>query len=380
MKNLKFYTFLLLLLGGTVNTFAQMSLEQALRKAKSENKLVFVDCYFTGCIPCEKMDQDVFPNAAVKKALDERFVTLKVNVFTEKLGDTLKVQHIMNGFPTFLVINGDGRLVLNTSGYKDPGDLILLLNEASGKAAKGAFLNGYATTYDENMYPAIYTEYAKTRKGPMNKEALAEYSKTVKDFKANSALLPFLIARTSNADVAAAILSDYTGYVATYGEDILQPVVDKALLDRLGNTLNSSSTATEFEAFISREQKAFPAEAWKVCRQTLSERYFLGLKKDTTAYLQYQVKYPVVHNFHITALHNSMLMKKQLNPERLALFAAWAKGAITGEHSMDLLEAAANMCKASGDKAGQQKFLQMALAKAKKYQMPYADIEAKMAK
>lgn len=380
MKNLKFYTFLLLLLGGTANAFAQMSLQQALSKAKAENKLIFIDCYFTGCMPCEKMDQDVFPNAAVKKALDERFVTLKVNVFTEKLGDTLKVQHIMNGYPTFLVINNDGRLVLNTSGYKDPGDLIGLLNEASVKAAKGAFLNGYAATYDENLYPAIYVEYAKTRKGPLNKEALAEYSKTVKDFKAGSALLPFLIARTSNADVAGAILSDYTGYAATYGEDILQPVVDKILLEKLGSTLNSQSTATEFEAFISREQKAFPAEAWKVCRQTLSERYFLGLKKDTTAYLQDQVKHPVAHNFHITALHNSMLMKKQLSPERLILFAQWAKGAISSEHSMDLITAAANMNKAAGDTAAQQKFLQMAVAKAKKYQMPYAGIEAKMAK
>lgn len=357
----------------------QLTLTQALTKAKKENKLVFIDCYFTGCVPCEQMDREVFPNAAVSKTLESDFVTLKVNIFTEKLGDTLKVQHILNGFPTFLVLNGDGKLVANTSGYKDPGDLIMLLTNAKDKAKKAAYLTGYTTSYNEQNYPSFYTEFAKTRKG-ITKEILANYSKSVNDFKSNGALLPFLIARTSNDEVSSAILKDYAGFVATYGEDILQPVVDRLLLDRLNGKFNNNSTEAEFDTFVAEVQKSFPQKQWKICLQTLSDRYYLGLKKDTTGYLKYQVKNPIIHNFHFTALHNLMAGKKQLNAERLALFTAWAKGAITAEHSMELIKAAANISKAANKPLDYKKFMQMAVDKAKKYQMPYADLEAELNK
>ncbi|HTM97405.1 MAG TPA: thioredoxin family protein [Pedobacter sp.] len=356
---------------------SQLSFAQALSKAKKENKLIFIDCYFTGCIPCEQMDKDVFPNPTVSKALENDFITLKVNVFTEKLGDTLKVQHILNGFPTFLVLNGDGKLVVNTSGYQDPGDLIQLLNDAKTKFKKGAYLNGYATEYNEQNYPAIYTEFAKTRKG-LNRETLATYSASVKDFKANYALLPFLIGRTTNEQVSAAIMEDYSGYASVYGVEVLQPVVDRMLTQEVDYSLKVTSSEQEFENFLAEKAKAFPSKEWRVCLQTIADRYYLGLKKDTTGYLKFRVKNPAINNFHLTALYRNMLDKKQLNPERLELFVAWAKGAINPNTTMEIIKAAANMSKAAGKLADYQKFLQMAIDKAKKYQMPYADLEASL--
>lgn len=367
-------SFLLLFSITTGYAQTKLSLAQALTKAKKENKLVFIDCYFTGCVPCELMDKNVFPNTAVSKLLENDFITLKVNVFTEKLGDTLKVQHILNGFPTFLVLNGDGKLVTNTSGYKDPGDLILLLTDAKSEAKKGAYLSGYATQNAEAVYPSIYTEFAKTRKG-LSKEVLATYSESIKDFKANYALLPFLIARTTNDQVSAAILQDYMGFVATYGAEVLQPVVDRILTQSVDQDLNANTTAKDFENFLNEKQNLFPTDQWKINLQTIGERYYLGIKKDTTAYLKFQVKNPVIHQYHFTALYNTMSVKKQLNPERLSLFSDWANAAVTTDTSMEIIQAAANL-----SKTDYQKFMQMAIDKAKKYQMPYADLEAKLNK
>jgi thiol:disulfide interchange protein len=64
-----------------IGCFAQsQSLNSILQQAKKENKLIFVDCYFTGCIPCAEMDKDVFPNAAVKAEMDKNFLMLKVDI------------------------------------------------------------------------------------------------------------------------------------------------------------------------------------------------------------------------------------------------------------------------------------------------------------
>lgn len=374
-------TLLLLFVFSLTLSYSQtkLSLTQALTKAKKEKKLVFIDCYFTGCVPCEQMDKDVFPNTAVSKALENDFITLKVNVFTEKLGDTLKVQHILNGFPTFLVLNGDGKLVTNTSGYKDPGDLITLLTEAKAKVKKAAFLSGYATEYKEQNYPNIYTEFVKTRKG-LGKEVLANYSQSIKDFKANYALLPFLIARTTNDQVSAAVLKDYVGFETTYGAEVLQPVLDRILIQQVDSKFNATTSDKDFENYLTENEKLFPPSKWKICLQTIGERYFLGVKKDTTSYLKFQVKNPIIHQYHFTALYNNMLVKKQLNPERLGLFGAWANGAISTETSMEIIQAAANLSKSAGNTTDYKKFMQMAIDKAKKYQMPYADLEARLNK
>ena len=42
--------------------FEKLTLEEALIKAKTENKYVFVDCYTTWCGPCKRMTEFVFPS------------------------------------------------------------------------------------------------------------------------------------------------------------------------------------------------------------------------------------------------------------------------------------------------------------------------------
>ncbi len=358
----------------SLNSFAQSALDKALSKAKKENKLVFVDTYFTGCIPCEQMDRDVFPNAVVSKEMEKNFVMLKVNVFTEKLGDTIKVQHILNGFPTFLVLNSDGNLVSSVSGFKDPGDLISFLNNAKIRAKKGQFHLGYSSTYNEKDYPAFYLEFAKTRKG-ITPQNLKEYSDQLKDFKAKNSLLPFLIARTTNEKVSAEILKDYNSYASLYGEEVLQPVVDRALTAAAQNKLNSSSNKADFDAFLASYQSKFPADRWKINLQTLASKFYLEMKKDTLGYLNFAISNPVLYQYHFTALANTLVAKKQLQGETAKLFLQWANAIVNEESSMEIIKNAASLNKRIGSNEGYKKFMQMAINRAKKYAMPYQEME-----
>jgi thioredoxin-related protein len=358
----------------SLSSFAQSALDKALSKAKKENKLVFVDTYFTGCIPCEQMDREVFPNAIVSKEMEKNFVMLKINVFTEKLGDTIKVQHILNGFPTFLVLNSKGDLVSSVSGFKDPGDLISFLENAKLRAKKGQFHLGYSSTYNEKDYPAFYIEFAKTRKG-ITPQNLKEYSDGLKDFKAKNSLLPFLIARTTNEKVSEEVLKDYNTYANLYGEEVLQPVVDRALTAAAQNKLNSSSSKNDFDAFLTSYQSKFPADRWKINLQTLGSKFYLEMKKDTAGYLNFAISNPVLYQYHFTALASTLTAKRQLQGETAKLFLQWANAIVNEESSMEIIKNAASLNKRIGNNEGYKKFMQMAINRAKKYAMPYQEME-----
>jgi thioredoxin-related protein len=359
----------------TVGCFAQsQSLNSALQQAKKENKLIFVDCYFTGCIPCAQMDENVFPNAVVKAEMDKNFLMLKVDIFKDKLGDTLKVQHILNGFPTFLILNGDGKLINSSSGYKDPGNLIALLTSARQKASAHQFLSGFSAKYDEKKYPAFYIEFCKTRKG-LSGSTLAAYSDTVKNFKAENALLPYLVSRSADEKAIATIFSDYSGFASLYGEDVLQPVIDYGLTQRLVKTLKTDLNDLAFERFLASQKKYFSDKTWKICLQTLGSKYFLSMKKDTTGFLKFSIKNPVLYQYHFNALYSTLLVKNGFTPEITKLFCQWADAIVTEDSGLEFMKTAVAIYKKAQDEAGYNKFIKMAATYSSRYKMKAELIE-----
>ena len=352
----------------------QTSMAGALKKAKKENKLIFIDCYFTGCIPCKQMDDNVFPNAVVKAEMEKNFVFLKVDIFKDKLGDTLKVQHILKGFPTFLTLNSEGKLISSTSGYKDPGNLMAIFKEAKLKAGQNKSLDGYSAQYEAKNYPAFYVEFCKTHKG-LTLDKLAEYTATVKDFKAPNALLPYLVARAADEKAAEIILKDYKSFAQLYGEDVLQPVVDFALTKALNESLKNNLDEATFTRFLSEKKNNFPEQSWKIGLQTLGSRYFLALKKDTVGYLNFAIKNPVLYQYHFNALYSSALSRNTLTPEVEKLFCQWADAIVTDDCGLEFIKTAAQIHKRAKDEVGYNRFMKMALAYANRYRMPANGLE-----
>ena len=54
--------------------------EEALEKAKKEDKLIFVDAYTTWCGPCKRMSKQVFPQDAVGEFYNKNFVSMKIDM------------------------------------------------------------------------------------------------------------------------------------------------------------------------------------------------------------------------------------------------------------------------------------------------------------
>lgn len=96
--------------------FSSLSFEDALVRARAENKLVLVDVYTDWCGWCTKMDRDVFTDARVRTAL---LGVVPIRVNAEKgPGRRVAERYRVNGLPTFLLVNADGDVVRRFEGYK----------------------------------------------------------------------------------------------------------------------------------------------------------------------------------------------------------------------------------------------------------------------
>ena len=55
-------------------------LQDALDKAKQENKMVFLDCYTSWCGPCKMMSTKIFPTQEVGDFMNPKFVSIKIDM------------------------------------------------------------------------------------------------------------------------------------------------------------------------------------------------------------------------------------------------------------------------------------------------------------
>ncbi len=101
-----------MLLAGT--TFAQVkweegTLNQALKKAKESGKeLVFLDCYATWCGPCQYMAKSVFTTKEAGDYFNKKFVNIKIDMEKGE-GINLARQFKIQGYPTFIILNSNGK-------------------------------------------------------------------------------------------------------------------------------------------------------------------------------------------------------------------------------------------------------------------------------
>ena len=95
--------------------FRDISFDEGLKAAKAENKLLFVDCYTSWCGPCKMMANTVFPDSTLGAWMNSKFVCMKIDMEKGE-GPELMKRYDVNAFPTFLVLNHEGKLQGRTVG------------------------------------------------------------------------------------------------------------------------------------------------------------------------------------------------------------------------------------------------------------------------
>ena len=91
---------------GTV--FYDITLEQALEKAKADSKLVLVNFHTKTCGPCKKMEKTVFPNPECGKYVNDHFVPITIDGEDGGTGQEIAKKYNIFIFPTYLILRPDG--------------------------------------------------------------------------------------------------------------------------------------------------------------------------------------------------------------------------------------------------------------------------------
>ncbi len=117
--------------------FETGTFDEALAKARDQNKLLFIDAYASWCGPCQRMASEVFTQKEVGDYFNATFVNWKFDV---EQGDGIKLAQRYNveAYPTFLIVDGNGALVGTMIGGSPADDFIrrvkLLVEKGTGVA------------------------------------------------------------------------------------------------------------------------------------------------------------------------------------------------------------------------------------------------------
>lgn len=104
--------------------FEHGSWSEVLKKAKTENKLIFVDAYATWCGPCKTMSREVFTDDEVGAYFSENFVNYKYDMEKGE-GIAFSEKYEVTAYPTLLLIDGDGEVVSRKVGAMEASTFLI---------------------------------------------------------------------------------------------------------------------------------------------------------------------------------------------------------------------------------------------------------------
>jgi thioredoxin 1 len=110
--------------------FSQQSYKQVLAKAKASHKQIFVDAFATWCAPCKELRKTTFKDPRAAAYFNQHFINFSIDV--EK-GDGINLAKTwqVEGLPTLLIVDENGKVLANHTGYVDGNGLMQFANEVT---------------------------------------------------------------------------------------------------------------------------------------------------------------------------------------------------------------------------------------------------------
>ncbi len=102
--------------------FFEGTWDEALAKAKSENKEIFVDIYTTWCGPCKKLDQTTFKDDSLGVLMNKHFVSIKAEAEHGPLR-SIAYNYGIGGYPVMIFMDDNGVQKIQARGFKEANSL-----------------------------------------------------------------------------------------------------------------------------------------------------------------------------------------------------------------------------------------------------------------
>lgn len=147
----RFYKMFVFVMGLLASTAAQAggirfvngsNWKALLSQAKSQGKLIFVDCYASWCGPCKLMESKVYSVDSVAAYFNEHFICIMIQMDTttkdeadikQWYADAHDIGHKyrVDAYPTFLFISPEGELVHKGLGFTPAPEFLALGRQAN---------------------------------------------------------------------------------------------------------------------------------------------------------------------------------------------------------------------------------------------------------
>jgi thiol:disulfide interchange protein len=102
------------------------NLATALVASQNSNQNIFVDVSTVWCGYCKKMKKSVYTQGTIINALNTHYVALALDGENGD-GKDLVAKYGINGFPTQLILNANGEIVKQNTGYLNEDELLTFL-------------------------------------------------------------------------------------------------------------------------------------------------------------------------------------------------------------------------------------------------------------
>lgn len=148
--------------------------KDVIAESKNTGKLVFVDVYTTWCLPCRKMEKEIFPLPAVGMKYNSAFINYRVDAEKGE-GKFINEKYSVDAYPTYLFVNGDGVLIYAGIGYDpDPDKFTSLADTALYRATNKLTIDDLGKMY---------------RSGNRNKEFVRSFIRKLAELNMNKQLV-----------------------------------------------------------------------------------------------------------------------------------------------------------------------------------------------
>lgn len=334
-------------------SFFKGTFDEALAKAKQENKLVFVDFYATWCGPCKQMAEKVFTDEEVGKYMNDKFVCMQIDVEKEGWQKETAGNFNVTVLPTLIFFKADASVASRLAGAREKADLLNAARVVCGEQLSFEKLYDRAKSKKdladmqlvlkqapdyvgglEGMeaqkwivrIDKLYAEYAKMKMGPdfINKEDFQIVSKFNKKNVKDDAVMNFM---AKNLEAYMNKLGEAPGILLVeYNNKIIEQLSKagkeeyKKYLERINGDLEAAYAIMPTGALT-------PYEKFKYYYDGM---YLLAYKQDAASYVELMNKYlaalggQVGANDYGEIAQNMYVMSKgKLNNEQLGQVRDW---------------------------------------------------------
>lgn len=215
--------------------------DEAVLKAKEQDKIIFVDAFTTWCGPCKRMASSTFPDPEVGKLFNQHFLSIKIDMEKE-MGLEFKRKFPVSAYPTLFFIDYDQVLVKKSVGAKSPADLIALGESIIAKYDKSTKYEA-AYTAGDRSYQLVYDYVAALNKSGKPSVKIANDYLAEQEDLTTPENLKFILEAASQVDCQCFDL--FEQYKSSISKVVEEDKIEAKVRQACSNTVNR---AIEFES------------------------------------------------------------------------------------------------------------------------------------